>query len=237
MSTSKEQDFLLKSVRIWFNRPEQISHYTHEFIEGPTVAEQYLLNSLPDGSSVLDVGCGTGRISVYLAERGYRVKGIDVSEGLLSVAREISKKRNLDIDFLNLEGIKLPYQDEEFDTLIGFKILCYIPTRELRNENLKEFYRVLKQGGTCIITQNIVPDEYIDDAKDEHYLSSPASEFGILERGDNFPSGNGYVRWFTESDLFNEIKNTDFKIELFESDEEHEGAGYIKLIKLRKPCK
>lgn len=236
MSTSKEHDFLLQSVRIWFNQPEQISHYTHEFIEGPTVAEQYLLNPLPDSSSVLDVGCGAGRISVYLAERGYRVNGIDVSEGLLSVARDISKKRNLDIDFLYSEG-KLPYQDEEFDTLIGFKILCYIPTRELRNENLKEFYRVLKPGGTCIITQNIVPDEYIEDAKDEHYWSSPASQFGILERGDNFPLGNGYVHWFTESDLLNEIRSTDFEIELFESDEEHEGEGYIKLIKLRKPCK
>ena len=36
-------------------------------------------------------------------------------------------------------------------------------------------------------------------------MNSPASQFNILEKGDNFPLGNGYVRWFTESDLFNEI--------------------------------
>ena len=47
--------------------------------------------------------------------------------------------------------------------------LCYIPTRELRNQQLNEFYRVLKPGGMCIITQNVVPDEYIDDANDEHF--------------------------------------------------------------------
>jgi ubiquinone/menaquinone biosynthesis C-methylase UbiE len=234
MSISKEHDFLLQSVKRWFNHSEQVSHYTNEFIEGPTVAEQYLLNTLPGSGSVLDVGCGTGRISVYLAERGYRVTGMDVSEGLLSVARDISTKRSQDIHFFHTEGITLPFQDEEFDILIGFKILCYIPTRELRNDYLKELYRVLKPNGICIITQNIVPDEYINNAEDEHFMNSPASQFRILEKGDNFPLGNGYVRWFTESDLFNEIRNTDFEIELFDSDEEHKGAGYIRLLRLRK---
>jgi len=234
MSISIEHDFLFKSVRRWFSQAEQISHYTGEFRKGPTIAEQYLLNSLA-GDSVLDVGCGVGRISVHLAECGYRVTGIDVSEGQLTVAREISKSRNQDIDFVHSEGIMLPFKDEKFDSLIGFKILCYIPTRELRNEYLKEFYRVLKPGGACIITQNIVPDECIDEAKDEYYLSSPASQFKILEAGDNFPLGYGYVHWFTDGELLNEIRNTDFEMEFFEIDEEHEGAGYLRLIKLRKP--
>lgn len=234
MSISKEHDILLQSVKRWFNHSEQVSHYTNEFIEGPTVAEQYILNTLPGSGSVLDVGCGAGRISVYLVERGYKVTGIDVSEGLLSVAREISTKRSQAIHFFHTEGITLPFQDEEFDILIGFKILCYIPTRELRNDYLKELYRVLKPNGICIITQNIVPDECIEDAEDEHFMNSPASQFKILEKGDNFPLGDGYVRWFTESDLFNEIRNTDFEIELFDSDEEHKGEGYIRLLRLRK---
>lgn len=234
MDVSTDHDFLLQSVKKWFNKPDQISHYTNEYIEGPTSAEQYLLNSLPDGSSILDVGCGTGRISVYLAERGYQVTGVDVSERLLSVARENSKKKRQDIRFYSSEGINLPYLNEEFDAILAIKVLCYIPTRELRNEKLKEFYRLLKPSGTCIITQNIVPDEYIDDAKDEYFFNSPASQFAILERGDNFPLGNGYVRWFTEGDLLDEIRNTDFEIELFESDEEHEGTGCIRLIKLKK---
>jgi ubiquinone/menaquinone biosynthesis C-methylase UbiE len=236
MRISMEHEFLLQSVKKWFNHSDQVSHYTNEFIEGPTVAEQYLLNTLPGSGSVLDVGCGTGRISVYLAERGYRVTGIDVSEGLLSVAREISTKRSHDIHFFHTEGITLPFLDEEFDIIIGFKILCYIPTRE-RNDYLKELYRVLKPNGICIITQNIVPDDYIDDARDEHFTNSRASHFQLLERGDNFPLGIGYVRWFTESDLLNELRNTDFEFELFESDIEHKGAGYIRLIGLRKSRK
>lgn len=234
MSVSEEHEYLLQSVREWFNQTEQINHYTNECVEGPTSAELYLLDSLPDSISILDIGCGAGRISIYLAQRGYQVTGIDVCEGLLSVAREISKKRSQDIHFSLSEGTKLSFPDEEFDALIGFKILCYIPTRELRNQQLKEFYRVLKPGGMCIITQNVVPDEYIDDANDEHFKSSPAAQFGILEQGDNFPLGKGYVHWFTESDLLTEIRNTEFEIEVFKSDEEHEGSGYIRLIKLKK---
>lgn len=234
LSISKEHEYLLQSVREWFNQTEQITHYTNECIEGPTVAEQYLLNTLPNSNSVLDIGCGAGRISIYLAEHGFDVIGIDVSEGLLSVAREISKKKNQAIHYFQSEGTELNFPDEVFDALIGFKILCYTPTRELRNQQLQEFYRVLRPGGTCIITQNIVPDEYIDEANDEHYQSSPASEFGILEKGDNFPLGRGYVHWFTESDLLDEIRSTDFEIEVFKSDEELEGSGYLRLIKLNK---
>lgn len=234
MSITNEHDFLLHSVKSWFNKPDQISHYTEEFITGATSAEQYLLSHLPKGGSVLDAGCGTGRISVYLSERGYCVSGIDVSEGLLSVARENAKKRKQDIKFYHTEGTTLPFEDEEFDIIVGFKILCYIPTRELRYDYMKELYRVLKPNGICVITQNVVPDEYIDEAEDEYYKSSPAAQFQILEKGDHFPLGDGYVRWFTENDLSNEIRNTAFEVELFRSDKEYEGQGYMRLIKLRK---
>jgi len=234
MALSKERHFLFEAVKRWFNDTGQVSHYSDEFHDGPTAAERHLLHTLPGGGSVLDVGCGTGRISVYLAERGYQVTGIDVSEALLSVARDFARKRSLDIHFLQTEGITLPFPDNSFDILIGFKILCYIPTRALRHEYLTEFYRVLKPGGTCVITQNIVPDEYLDDAQDEHFRSSPAAQFGILEKGDTFPMGRGYVHWFTEGDLLSEIKNTNFVLELFDTDENHGGAGYLRLIRLRK---
>ena len=84
------------------------------------------------------------------------------------------------------------------------------------------------------MTQNIVPDEYMGDAIDEYYHQSPASDFQIIERGDTFPLGNGYVRWFTESELLQEINECKFTIELFNSDEEYDGDGYMRLIKLKK---
>jgi SAM-dependent methyltransferase len=57
-----------------------------------TVAEvDFLLAELapPPGGWVLDVGCGTGRHSLELASRGYRVTGVDISEGMLEQARAV----------------------------------------------------------------------------------------------------------------------------------------------------
>jgi ubiquinone/menaquinone biosynthesis C-methylase UbiE len=193
-----------------------------------------LLDALPGSCSVLYVGCGAGRISVNLAERGYTVTGIDVSEALLSVARENARQQGQDIRFVHTDGLTIPFQDESFDMLIGFKILCYIPTRALRHDYLRKLYRVLKPNGLCVLTQHIVPEEYVDEAKDEHFDKSPASQFNILEKGDHFPQGTGYVRWFTEQELYTELDSSDFLIELFESDAPDAGEGYMRLIQLRK---
>jgi 2-polyprenyl-3-methyl-5-hydroxy-6-metoxy-1,4-benzoquinol methylase len=48
--------------------------------------------NLPSGSSILDIGCGTGRHSVELARRGYRVTGVDISSGMLAEAQKAAQE-------------------------------------------------------------------------------------------------------------------------------------------------
>ncbi|QYR23461.1 class I SAM-dependent methyltransferase [Paenibacillus sp. sptzw28] len=236
MALSEEHSFLLKSVVNWFNQNEQVSHYTEEVYSGPNQAESFLLSSLPKEGTVLDVGCGAGRISLELARLGYTVTGIDVSGKLINVAREVAIENNLDIRFCHTESQGLAFDDSQFDIVVAFKVLCYLPTKDLRMFLLSDLYRVLKPGGSCVLTQNIVPDEFIDEAKDEHFINSPASRFSILEPGDNFPLGIGYVHWFTSYELLEEIRNTKFEVTRFESDENYGGSGYLRLVELKKPC-
>ncbi len=47
--------------------------------------------ALPIGSRILDMGCGTGRHSVELARRGYRIVGVDLSAGMLAEARKAAE--------------------------------------------------------------------------------------------------------------------------------------------------
>ncbi|OBR65882.1 hypothetical protein A7K91_18075 [Paenibacillus oryzae] len=234
MTASKEQSYLLSAVEGWFNRPDQIQHYAKECEEAPTEAEQHLLSTMPGQGSVLDVGCGAGRISFILAGQGYRVTGIDVSSGLLQLARQNGIDKGLTISFLQNEGADLPFPDGAFDSAIVFKVLCYLPTRELRSVFLKELHRVLKPGGSCILTQHIVPDEFQDDGRDEHFAKSEAARFSILERGDHLPLGVGYVHWFTVEELEEELNNAHFDIEIFESDEAYGGNGFMQLVRLSK---
>ena len=82
-------------------------HYDANPFTQHTKAEvDFLLTlfALPTGASVLDVGCGTGRHALELARRGYRVTGIDLSEGMLSVARAKAAVDSLDVRFLQADA-------------------------------------------------------------------------------------------------------------------------------------
>ena len=69
---------------------------------------------------IIDIGCGTGRHSIELTKRGYKVIGIDLSESLLERAKEKAKARNLQIDFQKHDARNLPFRNE-FDLAI---MLC-----------------------------------------------------------------------------------------------------------------
>ena len=63
---------------------------------------------------ILDVGCGTGRHSIELTRRGYKITGVDLSESMLEKAKEKASSQNLEISFLNHDARNLPF-DREFD--------------------------------------------------------------------------------------------------------------------------
>lgn len=102
---------------------------------------------------ILDVGCGTGRHSVELSKRGYKVTGIDLSETQLVRAREKAEKNNLLIDFQKQDARNLSFNNE-FDAAImlcegGFPLM---ETDEMNFEILKSVTKSLKEHGKFIFT-------------------------------------------------------------------------------------
>ena len=57
---------------------------------------------------IADLACGTGNITVPMAKRGYEMIGVDISEEMLSVAREKAMSENADILFLKQDIFNLP---------------------------------------------------------------------------------------------------------------------------------
>lgn len=60
---------------------------------------------LPKGASILDVGCGTGRHSVELAKRGYKVTGIDISQEMLKEAAKRSMQEAVSVEFIQADAV------------------------------------------------------------------------------------------------------------------------------------
>jgi 2-polyprenyl-3-methyl-5-hydroxy-6-metoxy-1,4-benzoquinol methylase len=102
---------------------------------------------------ILDIGCGTGRHSLELAKRGYRLTGIDLSNSLLNRAKEKASVQNLQVDFQIQDARKLPFADE-FDLAI---MLCegafpLMETDEMNFQILQSAARALKANGKLIFT-------------------------------------------------------------------------------------
>lgn len=97
------------------------------------------------GKKVLDIGCGTGRIIKNLMEAGAKVVAADVSEEMLKV----TKKKFKDAEIVCADIENLPFKDKSFDCVLALFVVVHL--RDLQKA-FDEVYRVLKDGGTFIVS-------------------------------------------------------------------------------------
>ena len=110
------------------------------------------------GDHVLDVGCGTGEVTLLAKRRARegKVYGIDPSPEMIAVARRKAANKNLDIDF-RLDVIEaLPFPDASLDVVTSSLMMHHLP-QELKVRGLAEIYRVLKPGGRLLIADFMRP--------------------------------------------------------------------------------
>lgn len=102
--------------------------------------EQY---PLPAKARILEVGCGTGRTSCYLAAQGHDVVGIDIRPDMIEKATTRAEQENLTLRFLEGDAISLPFPDESFDVILVESVSIFTDT----GKALSEYYRALRSGG------------------------------------------------------------------------------------------
>lgn len=97
------------------------------------------------GLKVLDAGCGTGYLSIKLAERGARVTGVDFAERMIAIAKASDPSGDYRVDSC-AELSTVP--DAEFDVVIANYMLMDTPDLE---DTLTAFHRVLRPGGIVVL--------------------------------------------------------------------------------------
>jgi ubiquinone/menaquinone biosynthesis C-methylase UbiE len=102
--------------------------------------------------NALDVACGTGNYSIYLAEQGFEVIGVDFSENALAVAEEHAKRRGLEAKFLEADANNLNtvLQGINFDFILDYSLLHHIAPEDIVSY-AKQFYGLLKTGGKLLL--------------------------------------------------------------------------------------
>jgi len=94
------------------------------------------------GSRILDIGCGAGTNSLYLAKAGFRVTGIDVAPGAIEAAQRRAQDAGLTVDFRVGDALDLPFAASHFGGAIDIGCFHTIPI-ELRPKYAKEIGRVV----------------------------------------------------------------------------------------------
>ena len=116
-------------------------------------AETIRLAEVRPGASVLDVGCGTGTLTLQAkAAAGNQgtVYGIDAAPEMIEVARQKAAGKQQDVRFQVSLIEALQFPDATFDVVLSSMMMHHLPD-DLKRAGLAEFYRVLKPGGRLVI--------------------------------------------------------------------------------------
>lgn len=119
-----------------------------EFHVGGRAATSHVLGQLglQPGMCVLDIGCGLGGVTRYLAkEHGSRATGIDLTPEYIEIARELNKRTGLSdrMEMVTGSALDLPFADGSFDAAVTLHVAMNIADRA---RMYAEAYRVLKPG-------------------------------------------------------------------------------------------
>lgn len=102
------------------------------------------------GASVVDIGCGNGRLIDAIRVQRCMYTGVDVSTRLLDIAR--NRYPEYKDRFIAGDVLLLPLPNASFDILAMISVLHHIPSAAFRQQAMKECYRVLRPGGVCFIS-------------------------------------------------------------------------------------
>jgi ubiquinone/menaquinone biosynthesis C-methylase UbiE len=110
------------------------------------VEKEALFALLPEveGRRVLEVGCGTGNITLALAQQGAQMAGLDASLPMLGRAKAKAGLKGLAISWILGDATCLPFAAETFDGVVSILALDFMADRE---KALQEMVRVLRPGG------------------------------------------------------------------------------------------
>jgi SAM-dependent methyltransferase len=189
------------------------------------------LNALGDvdGKDVIELGCGTAYFGAWLAKRGARVTGVDITPAQLDTARRLQQETGLDMKFIEASAEEVPLPDDGFDLAVseyGASIWC---DPELW---IAEASRLLRPGGRlvflCNSTLSILCSP--DEGKVEERLMRSHAELGRIE----WPGEDEGVNYhLAHGDWIRVLRKNGFVVEALHerlASEDAEDHGYYDLV-------
>ncbi|MBI5417038.1 class I SAM-dependent methyltransferase [Candidatus Poribacteria bacterium] len=135
---------------------------------------------------ILDAGCGTGRWSGRLAEKGAIVTGADISSEMIKIAK---KSMNRPIDFINASIADINLSSSSFDFITCVTVLQHVVDEIEFQKSISNLIRLIKKDGKLFILE-VAPDEYykklyfskiLSIRSDKEYITAIEKAGALLE--------------------------------------------------------
>ena len=142
----------IKTVAFYDRHASEMS----SLYDGADMARLYenVVDILPRGGTILDVGCGSGRDARALQRLGYHVTACDASERMLQIAKEKSDSINPQIEYLTkafpLAGDD-PFLSRRYDLVLSIAVLMHIPPLEIEMF-LNQLSMLVKKDGYALLS-------------------------------------------------------------------------------------
>jgi len=119
-------------------------------VHATAIPNAFLMAEVADlaPGAALDLACGAGRNAVWLAERGWRVTGVDFSDVALGMARDLAASRGLDIEWIDADVVTWTPPTDAYDLVCALYV--QLPADERRTV-LRHAVDALRPGGTLLV--------------------------------------------------------------------------------------
>jgi ubiquinone/menaquinone biosynthesis C-methylase UbiE len=183
-----------KDTISWYD--QNAEQYAQASLSGASPEEiKEFVSNLPKGAKVLDAGCGSGRDTHLLNREGMDTTGLDLSSGLIKVARRLFP----DAKFVEGNMLNLEFEDNSFDGIWAHASLLHLETPEDVAAALKEFNRVLKTDGVM----HVLVKAQIGDVK-------------TAVVSDSLSNHDRFFQYFTTDEMTELLHNTGFQVSKIE---------------------
>lgn len=177
-----------------------IVQFIARFLKKRQRYDKYVIRQ--DAQRILDLGCGNGGQSIYLAQMGYEVYGIDVSDEAIKLARDYASREQLDVTFLTQGCEQLSFEPDFFDAVICHGVLDHVPM-ETAIDSVQEIQRVLRPGGLFLVSLASVRSSLFGEG-----LSAGQNTY-VLEHG---PEEGQIQHYFNEEEIRTLLPEAQFRL-------------------------
>ena len=150
------------------------------------------LDRIDRQARILDYGCGYGRLSGLLAERGFvAVEGVDVAPNLIARARETHPSAH----FALLDSPpRLRHDNNSIDAVFLFAVLTCVPTDDGQRELVAELRRVLRPGGLLYLSDLCLQNDRRNQDRYQEFTAKYGIH-GVFETGDGAVCRHHTLDW------------------------------------------